>query len=353
MPAETVTTPRAVTVPQAVQQIESLLSIPEHGRSKPAPQPTPAVTQPAPDADDDLDALLDLDENPDSPDSEREQPDPDAERSEQDEDPEPAPAPTPTRRVKIGDQEIEVTDDELVKGYSRQADYTRKTQALAERAKTYDAELAATQQERDQTSKLLRHLEAVLAEDLPQEVDWDKLRQEQPEEFANKYAEVQIAKQRIRAVREKREQLELQTQREQVTSLQAHLVTQRDQLKVVLPDLFDSAKGPTLRKELLEHAVAKYGFSEQEFNNVVDHRGVVLLHKAMQYDRLLERRDAARKKISEEPAVTPGPGGQRKPKPADPITRSKERFGKEPTARNAADTIEKLLVAEERNARRR
>lgn len=36
--------------------------------------------------------------------------------------------------VKVDGEEIEVTRDELLAGYSRQADYTKKTQALAERA---------------------------------------------------------------------------------------------------------------------------------------------------------------------------------------------------------------------------
>ena len=44
-------------------------------------------------------------------------------------------------KVKVGDEELEVTLDELLQGYMRQADYTRKTQALAEERKKLEEQL--------------------------------------------------------------------------------------------------------------------------------------------------------------------------------------------------------------------
>ncbi len=44
-------------------------------------------------------------------------------------------------KVKVGDEELEVTLDELLQGYMRQADYTRKTQALAEERKKFEEQL--------------------------------------------------------------------------------------------------------------------------------------------------------------------------------------------------------------------
>ena len=43
--------------------------------------------------------------------------------------------------VKIDGEEFEVTLDELRNGYQRQADYTRKSQSLAEQRKAYEANL--------------------------------------------------------------------------------------------------------------------------------------------------------------------------------------------------------------------
>lgn len=42
----------------------------------------------------------------------------------------------PTFRVKVNGEEIEVTQDELLSGYQRQTDYTRKTQEVARQAET-------------------------------------------------------------------------------------------------------------------------------------------------------------------------------------------------------------------------
>jgi len=47
---------------------------------------------------------------------------------------------TPRYRVKVDNEELEVDLDELIKGYSRTSDYTKKTQSLAEQRKQVEAE---------------------------------------------------------------------------------------------------------------------------------------------------------------------------------------------------------------------
>ena len=54
----------------------------------------------------------------------------------------------PSYTVKVDGEEVEVNLDELRNGYQRQADYTRKSQSLAEQRKAYEANLQAVQQER-------------------------------------------------------------------------------------------------------------------------------------------------------------------------------------------------------------
>ncbi len=77
--------------------------------------------------------------------------------------------------VKVDGKEIEVTLDELQKGYSRTQDYTRKTQQVAEARKAAEAELQAVRAEREQYAQLLGALsEQVKAAAEPQ-IDWDRL----------------------------------------------------------------------------------------------------------------------------------------------------------------------------------
>ena len=61
------------------------------------------------------------------------------EQTEGDEEAEEAPQSGQTFRVKVDGEEVEVPLDELLKGYSRTADYTRKTQAIAEARKQAEA----------------------------------------------------------------------------------------------------------------------------------------------------------------------------------------------------------------------
>ena len=83
----------------------------------------------------------------------------------------------PRYRVKVEGQEYEVTQDELVKGYQREADYTKKTQKLAEQRKAVEAEYAAVEQAkhlRDTYAQRLQIIEQALQSQTPSE-DLDAL----------------------------------------------------------------------------------------------------------------------------------------------------------------------------------
>ena len=57
-----------------------------------------------------------------------------------------------TFKVKVDGEEVEVPEDELLKGYSRTQDYTRKTQQLAEQRKAAESEFEQVRKERDRKS---------------------------------------------------------------------------------------------------------------------------------------------------------------------------------------------------------
>ena len=85
------------------------------------------------------------DDQPEESDEEGDEP-----KSEEEE---PDETPKPDRKIAVTikgddgeDTTTEVSEEELVKGYTRQADYTRKTQELAEVRKTAEAERAQAQE---------------------------------------------------------------------------------------------------------------------------------------------------------------------------------------------------------------
>jgi hypothetical protein len=86
----------------------------------------------------------------------------------------------PVYRVTVDGNEIEVTQDELLNGYSRQQDYTRKTQELANQRKLIEQQAQELQQRDAIYAQLLPKMEAQLKGELVNEPDWNSLYDDDP-----------------------------------------------------------------------------------------------------------------------------------------------------------------------------
>lgn len=176
--------------------------------------------------------------------------------------------------VKVNGEELQVTRDELLSGYSRQADYTRKAQALAEERKALEA---TTTQRVAQSDESLRMKAVLLGLDHKMaqydSIDWAAKTAENPAQAQADFMQLMQAKQ-IRdklagelATREQAEQQEFQaTYAKQLTAAQAKLAE-------LIPDF------ETVRPQLLA-AGQEYGFELQELHNIVDPRLLVVLRDA-------------------------------------------------------------------------
>ena len=87
--------------------------------------------------------------------------------------------------IKVDGEELEVGIDELKNGYQRQADYTRKSQALAEQRKETEkiqSERQQLEQERQMYANGLQMLQEQQTAKLQDfdKVDWETLKQEDP-----------------------------------------------------------------------------------------------------------------------------------------------------------------------------
>jgi hypothetical protein len=198
--------------------------------------------------------------------------------------------------VKIDGKDTQVTEDELLSGYSRQADYTRKSQVLAEQRKKIEEELSATQQERQRYQAQLEQFKTQADSKLEEfkSVDWTKLKEEDPMEYALKrdqYRELQESK---RTVDEEQQTLLKQQQKEAQQKWQEELARQQEVMSQRLPEWNDPEKGPKLKQDIKAFAMNK-GFTEQEVNTLIDARSVDVLHKAMMYENLLAAKIANKK----------------------------------------------------------
>ena len=97
------------------------------------------------------------------------------------------PTAEPTYKVKVAGQEYDVTLDELRNGYSRDADYRRKTEELSHEKKQFMSE--SEKQRQDYSAKLneANQMLSIAQQQLNQEInsaDLEKLYEEDPTEAA-------------------------------------------------------------------------------------------------------------------------------------------------------------------------
>lgn len=190
-----------------------------------------------------------------------------------------------TFTVLVDGKETKVSKDELVGGYLRTSDYTRKTQQLADQRRTAQAELEAAGQERNLYRQTLAALDQRLREIVPQEPDWETLRQTDPIEFATQHANHQrINQERFRVQQEQVRVQAFQQQQEDV-ALQRQLASEMDMLPLVIPEWADGTKKEAGVKALREYGKSM-GISDEELGSIYDHRAILLMHKAMKYDAL-------------------------------------------------------------------
>jgi hypothetical protein len=209
-----------------------------------------------------------------------------------------------TFKVKVDGEELEVPEDELLKGYSRTSDYTRKTQKLSEERKSLEAEAMAVKAEREQYAHTLTALKQQLQS--VNEPDWDRLQNEDPIEFVKQKEIHRDRKDKLQALdMEQRRVADLQTQ-EQQRAFQNYLQDEQVKLTHAIPEWKDADKAKTEKEKIASFALA-LGYSDADIAQIYDHRAVVALRKAALYDEMMTKAKSQTEKVKDSPkSVSPG-----------------------------------------------
>ena len=207
--------------------------------------------------------------------------------------------------VKAAGEEKEVTLEELMQGYQLGADYTKKTQELAENRKAVEAEARAiieAKQVRDTYAQRLQSIEQFLTQGQDSPEDLADMKENDPIGYAVKVAELTEKKEQLAQIRAEQQRIAQQQQAEQQQSV-AQLVQQEAQkLSQVLPEFSDPTKGEQIRNEIRNYGKS-VGFTDNELSQVYDSRHVLMLHKAMMYDKLQKSKPAVNKKVAQAPKM--------------------------------------------------
>ena len=251
----------------------------------------------------------------------------------------------PRYRVKVDGQESEVSLDELVKGYQREADYTKKTQTLAEQRKAVEAERQTVEQAkqlRDTYAQRLQIIEQALRSQTQGE-NLDELKETDPIGYAVKVAERSENEKRLYAIRAEQARIAQMQQSEQAHQLSQVVSQEADKLSKVLPEYADPQKGETIRKSIRSYAES-VGFSADELSKVYDSRAVLTLYKAMQYDKLMQNKGEVNKKVSQAPKMLrPGVGKPQGSLEAEKTKRLRQQFKQSGKVSDAAKLFEQFL----------
>lgn len=251
------------------------------------------------------------------------------EESESDEPQADAEAPAPELRklkVKIDGVEEELPEDEVVKGYQRNADYTRKTQAAAELRKSLEADAAAVKAERSQYAAHLNDLKSALESMQGKEPDWESLKQGDPATFAATYTSWKIGQDNIAKVASEQANVAARERADAARERSTMLERESEKLKEMIPSWKDDAVAKQEKTDLVSYARSK-GFTDEELANVTDARTLGLLRDAWLGAKKTAAIPAVKAKIEAVKVAAPGA--------VAPTSRSKEKVAEEAAKRVA------------------
>jgi hypothetical protein len=211
--------------------------------------------------------------------------------------------PKPRFKVKAAGEEIEVDEDELIKGYQQGVDYTKKSQALAEQRKALEAErqhLEYVKQERQAYAQKLQALDSFLSQQ-NQGVNLDVLKETDPIGYAVAVAEQSQREKQLAVVRAEQQRIAQQQQSEHQASLQNHLRQESEKLTSLIPELA-TPQGDAVRKQIRDYAKS-VGWTDQELGQLYDSRAVLTLYNGMKYAQLQKSKPEVTKKLQAAPKM--------------------------------------------------
>lgn len=242
--------------------------------------------------------------------------------------------------VTIDGKTFEVTEAELRDGYQRGADYSRKTQALAEERRAFQAEVQQVQQERSQYAQLLPVLAQQIAQALPPQPD-PALRQTDPIEYMLQKEQYEEGMQRLVAAQQEMQRIQQTQQAETVQSLRRAV----EEGFRKLPDLVPQWRDPKVfqrDQQALREYGRKIGYSDEELDQAYDPRAVAALYKAMRYDQLQSKKPTPQTPL-ERAVPRPATVRQDVPKPQRELRQARQRLAETGSVDDAARAFRALL----------
>lgn len=224
------------------------------------------------------------------------------------------------------DEEIEVDEEELKRGYMKSADYSRKTAQLARereavQAKVREAVEPKLREYDDRLSVAQQLIEMSLAHD-PQSLDpafMRELSKNNPAEYVERKARLEEAQSKLGLIYQERQKIAAQTEEESQKALQKSIREAHETLSTKVPGWSKELYG-----KILETG-KKYGFKAEEVGAITDPRAIEILNDARQWR---EFKSKPPEKVKADVPKVVKPGTAEKPAEKDPSKDAMDRLKK-------------------------
>jgi len=243
--------------------------------------------------------------------------------------------------VKIDGEEVAVTLEELQSGYSRQQDYTRKTQELAQQRKLIEQQQQELAQRDAIYAQLLPKLEAQLSADLANEPDWNRLYEDDPVGYVREKQLWDERKEKLRATQAENQRLQQEAYQKQQGQLAQFVQYGQQKLLEIIPEWKNPEIAQQEKLAIRDYGINTLGYTAQEMDTIYDYRALLGLRNAWLNDKTVQ---ATKKKPTEKaPARVARPGAVTKIKSVTPAKRAKQRLAKTGKTSDAAKVFEQML----------
>lgn len=246
----------------------------------------------------------------------------------------------------VNGEQIKKTKSEVSELAQKGLDYTQKTQQLAEQRRQAQAEINAKAEEFKMREAVIEHLAEAKSLETQlkqyQGIDWNALVDSDPIQamkLDRQYRELQNAySQKVNDIQAVQQNISDQRQH----FAQELLQREKQSMLEAIPDWKDAEKSKSERAEI-KASLQKAGFTQEEIDNLSDHRSVVIARKAMLYDQMMSKKPEVQKRVSEAPKpVKPGSPQKRNQK-GDAYQKTREQLKKTGRTEYAQSAIERLL----------
>lgn len=219
--------------------------------------------------------------------------------------------------VIVNGESIEVTLSEAFKGHQREIDYTRKTEGHAQAVRDWEADKAKQQETIEQqlysAGTILEAQKQAIEQEYNQ-LDWNRLRDENPAEWSAKQQEFQgrynAVQSQITQAADSYQQLVQQREGAQQEVYGKYLEAQETLLTQLIPETADASKRQSFQNDLtayVEKQIDMSGlddFAQESLKQALSSAAVVnMINKARLYDQTEKKVEAVKKKVANVPKV--------------------------------------------------